>query len=150
MAVKAWHHTSLSVSNLDRAISFYRRAFGYEILFEERGMSDQIASMTGTSGLACDLVQLCSPVSGHVLELIAFRGTTAAAQVPPSEAKPLRPGMAHVAFYVDDLEEMLAKVEDLGAVKIGEITRFSDGRSVYCREPSGTFFEMEELSKDLS
>ena len=29
---------------------------------------------------------------------------------------------------------------------IVEITNFETGKSVYCTEPSGTFFEMEELN----
>jgi len=55
MAVKVWHHTSLAVTSLDSAVDFYRRAFGYELLFVERGMAEQIADMTGIAGLVCDL-----------------------------------------------------------------------------------------------
>ena len=33
-----------------------------------------------------------------------------------------------------------------GAKTLGEITDFEAGKSVYCTEPSGTFFEMEELN----
>ena len=139
MVVKIWHHTSLAVSDLDLGIEFYRRAFNYDVLFEERGMSHQIARMTGIPGQLCDLAQMRSPVSGHVLELIAFTG------VGEGESKPIRPGAAHIAFYVDDLEEALSKVERLGAVRLGEITEFDEGRSVYCREPAGSFFELEQL-----
>lgn len=139
MAVKVWHHTSLAVGDLDRAIDFYRRAFGYDVRFVERGMAEQIARMTGIPGLTCDLAQLGSPVCGHVLELIAFKGAEA------GEPKPLRPGAAHVCFHVDDLEAALATVENLGAVRLGEITQFDEGRSVYCREPAGSFFELEQL-----
>ena len=90
----SWHHSSLAVSDLDAAIAFYRDAFGYEVAFEERGMSDQIADMAGIEGLTCDLAQLRSALGDHVLELIAFhppeRGT------PPLEAASLRPGAAHI------------------------------------------------------
>ena len=140
MQVTAWHHTSLAVADLDRAIAFYAAAFGYRIAFLERGMEGQIRAMTGEPGLTCDIAQLQAPASGHVLELIAFHGRA------PGPEKPLAPGMAHVAFYVDDLETALAEVERLGAVRLGAITQFSDGRSVYCREPAGSFFEMEELA----
>ena len=142
MAVKVWHHTSLAVSDLDRAIDFYRRAFAYELLFEERGMAGQIARMTGIAGLTCDLAQLRSPISGHVLELIAFKGAAA------GDPRPLRPGAAHIAFYVDDLEAALSTVERLGAERLGEITQFDEGRSVYCREPAGSFFELEQVKHE--
>lgn len=139
MGVKVWHHTSLAVADLDRAVAFYSAAFDYALLFTERGMATQIARMTGVRGLVCDLAQLRSPASGHVLELIAFKGVGA------GEAKPLQPGAAHIAFHVDDLAAALAKVTQLGAVPLGEITDFDEGRSVYCREPSGSFFELEQL-----
>src|SRR3569623_2365199 len=74
MQVTAWHHTSLAVADLDRAIAFYAAAFGYRIAFLERGMAGQIREMTGAPGLTCDIAQLQAPSSSHVLELIAFHG----------------------------------------------------------------------------
>ena len=142
--VRSWHHTSLAVRDLDVATAFYRDAFGCELLFRERGMSRQIASMTGIDGLTCDLAQLRCARSEQVLELIAFRPPPPAGALPPQSA-PLRPGAAHVAFAVEDLDAALASVEALGAARLGRITEFSEGRSVYCREPAGSFFEMEEL-----
>ncbi len=144
LAVRArrLHHTSLAVSDLDLAIAFYRDAFGYEVAFREDGMSDQIAGMTGVVGLTCDLAQLGSACSDHVLELIAFHPPGGHAM--PADTAPVRPGAAHIAFYVEDLEAALRTVESLGAVRLGRVTQFSEGRSVYCREPAGSFFEMEE------
>ena len=146
VCTRSWHHTSLAVNDLDTAVAFYREAFGYELKFQERGMSDQIASMTGIDGLTCDLAQLRSACSDHVLELIAFH--LPSRETAPLEPAPLRPGAAHVAFSVADLEAALAAVEALGAVRVGRITGFSEARSVYCREPAGSFFEMEELRAD--
>ena len=139
----SWHHTSLAVSDLDAAIAFYRAAFGYELNFEEKGMSDQIARMAGIEGLTCDLAQLRSDLGDHVLELIAFHRSDG--ESPPLRDAPLRPGAAHIAFAVEDLDAALDAVETLGAVRVGDVTEFDEGRSVYCREPSGSFFEMEEF-----
>jgi glyoxylase I family protein len=146
MMVTAWAHTALTVRDLDRAIAFYRAAFGYELLFEERGMAAEIAAITGIAGQSCDLAQLRSPVSGHVLELIQFHGHEHVST--PEPVAPLRPGQAHVAFVVEDLVSALATVEALGARRIGEIALFPEGRAAYLVEPSGTFFELEELSED--
>jgi len=54
-------------------------------------------------------VQLRAPLSGHVLELIAVRA------VPPAQRDhgPTRPGAAHVAFAVPDLDRALAAVRPL-------------------------------------
>ena len=52
-----------------------------------------------------------------------------------------------VCFIVDNLSTMLEKIYNLGAIKLGEITKFESGLCVYCKEPAGSFFEMEELKK---
>lgn len=146
MRPRRWHHTSLAVTDIDLAVAFYRDAFGFEVLFKERGMAAQIASMTGVPDLVCDLVQMRSVLSEQVLEFIAFRKIDGSQL--DADSLPIRPGAAHIAFYVESLEEALRRVEALGAVPLGAVTTFSDGRSVYCRAPGGSFFEIEELFED--
>lgn len=123
-------------------MEFYCQAFGFEVRFSEQGMSDQIASMLGSADVTCDIAQLSDPRSDHILELIAFR--TPRQTTAEMGDKPIVPGMAHVAFYVEDLDATMRRVEALGAVRVGEVTQFSDGRSVYYREPAGSFFEIEQ------
>lgn len=130
VGVDAWERTCLAVNDLGCALAFYRAAFGYEPVFEARGMRDQIESITGRPGLECDLARLRSPRSDHVLELIEFRH----GPVPA----------AHVAFTVPDLERALREVERLGAERLGEVTAFVEGRAVYCQEPAGSIFELSE------
>ena len=141
--IKSWAHTGLAVRDLEVASAFYQGAFGYEVVFRENGIGREIADITGVEGQMCDLVQLLSPNSGHVLELLQFHGFEAS---EPATA-PLRPGQAHVAFVVEDLEEALRHVRSLGATMIGTIAEFPEGRAVYCREPGGTFFELEEAGR---
>lgn len=136
-----WAHSSLSVTDVAPAIRFFEDAFGFEVLFAEPRMSDPIASMTGLPALTCSLVQLRQPVSGHVLELIAFAPPDG---LPAADPLPLRPGSAHVAFLVDDLIRAKACVERLGAVTLGRITDFEEGPALYCRVPGGAFIELEQ------
>jgi predicted enzyme related to lactoylglutathione lyase len=135
-----WQHTSLAVSDLDRAIAFYGGVLGFEVRFEERGMGAQIASITGLDGIACDIAQLSAPGSRHVLELIAFSG------VPPARSghAPTPPGAAHVSFAVSDLERAIAEIVARGGHVLGAVTQFEDGPSVYCREPAGSFLELDQ------
>jgi predicted enzyme related to lactoylglutathione lyase len=136
----AWNHTSLSVTNLDRAMAFYRTVLGYEAMYEERGMAAQIERIVGLPGLRCDLAQLRSPISEHVLELIAFDDVPSGRE----DYGPTRAGAAHVAFDVPDLEQAVVLVRELGGEVLGEATGFENGRAVYCREPSGTVLELFE------
>jgi predicted enzyme related to lactoylglutathione lyase len=48
---------------------------------------------------------------------------------------------------VENLDYALSHVQSLGAAMVGRIASFPEGRAVYCREPGGTFFEMEETGE---
>lgn len=144
MKLKTWDHTSLAVDDLDLSLQFYRQTFGYAPAFEERGMAKEIRSMMGLTRLTCDLAQLSHPLSGQRLELIAFHGHDA-----PPQSHPLAAGAGHIGFVVENLDEALAAVVTNGAVPIGTITDFPEGRSTYCREPGGSFFELSEMNEEL-
>lgn len=146
MLVKKWHHTSLAVKDIDSAIAFYRDAFGFQVILEEREMMKQIEAMTDTQGLSCDLVQLQAGFSDHVLELISFKHSRQ--KLLGIGEKPIGPGAAHIAFYVEDLASAIQHVESLGAKPVGQVTRFDEGQSVYYREPGGSFLEIEQISGD--
>jgi catechol 2,3-dioxygenase-like lactoylglutathione lyase family enzyme len=132
-------HASLSVDDLDAALRFYQRAFGYELLFRDR-QSEAIAAITGVPGLRCTLAQLRHPHDGGVLELVAFEDVPAGAE----DAAPVRTGHGHVAFRVADLDAALQSAQALGARALGETVTFATGRAVYVREPAGSVFELYE------
>lgn len=140
----AWVHSSLAVDDLGAGIRFFENAFGFEVLFKEIGMDRQIESIAGSKGLVCDLVQMRSAASGHVLELIEFKPPRGLAKGDP---RPFRPGASHVAFVVDDLAKAKSAVEALGAVTLGEVTSFEEGPAIYCRVPGGAFIELEEVRR---
>jgi len=109
----------------------------------DRGMTGFIERVTGLPGLRCDLALMRVPDSTCRFELIAFAG------VPPgrSDDAPVRVGHGHVCFVVHDLDVALARVERLGATRLGVVTRFPEGRSVYVREPGGSVLELDEPSE---
>ncbi|MEQ8965470.1 MAG: VOC family protein [Azospirillaceae bacterium] len=133
-----WAHASLAVTDIDVSGDFYRRAFGFETVFEERGMAREIAETVGIAGVTCDLVQLRHPASGVVFELIAFRGA-GGEKVPPG------PPRGHIALVVADLAAAEAELLRLGAERVGEIVAFDEGPAAYYREPGGSVVELEQL-----
>ncbi len=139
----AWHHTGLSVENLNQALAFYQDSFGFEPVFEAMDMSDLIENLTGVKGLRADLVQCKSTISNQVLELIKFRN------IPDSfdELLPIRPGRMHNAFLVPDLEHAIDAVVARGGRLFGAITEFSEGRAAYLTDGSGNAIELEEAQE---
>lgn len=133
-------HFSLAVSDLEEAIAFFSRGFGFEVHFVEWRMTHQIASMLGLEGASCDLAQLTLGDGGPKLELIAFRHDA----IGVAASHPMTPGMGHIALKADDFEATLERLEQLGAEPLGNVTDFSAGRSVYLRTPFNAFLELEE------
>ena len=141
-----WHHTSLAVSNVDEAIAFFSAAFGFETILDERNVIRTISSMAGLPGLSCHLVQLRSPEIDQVLELIEF--CHAEKTFPTINDRPVGVGAAHICFHVDDLYATLSRIEAVGAKRVGEITEFDEGFSVYCWVPGGAYIEVEQMNME--
>ena len=64
---------------------------------------------------------------------------------------PNRPGTAHVAFLVDDIQAMNRWMLAAGASEQGRITRCSSGAAagclaVYLKDPNGIIVELVELA----
>ena len=140
----AWHHTGISVRDIDKVLDFYTKNLGFKVVFEARGMTDLISSITGVEGLGAHLIQTKSPVSNHVLELIQF------VNVPENlnPILPIAPGRSHTAYLVDDLEFALESLLKSGGTKLGKVTEFAEGKAVYCADQFGTVIELEELKVD--
>ena len=130
-------HFSVCVDDLDRSIDFYGAAFGFVATLDATDLGDAFARMVGRPGVSARLAQLTHGTRPEVLELIAIDGQPGAAAGPAP--------LAHVAFQVSDLHEAIASVEARGAAPLGEVVTFAEGRSVYCKEPGGSVFELEEV-----
>ena len=141
LGARQWDHTSITVSDLDAASAFYRKAFGFEVVLENRGITTEIESMVGIPGLASDLLQLRSPYSRHLLELISFHNGGDV----HAHNRPISPGAAHVAFRLADFDRGVEHIQALGAEILGEVTRFSVGPAAYFRDPSGSFIELSQM-----
>lgn len=134
----SWHHTGLTVRDLDAAVRFYRDALGGEVLFISKDITDEARSIVGLPMVSADVAQLAVPGSQEILELVHWRN------VPDERRPPTSPGEAHVAVRANDFDASLNRFMRLGAKALGEVTMFPDGRAAYLHEPSGTVLELEE------
>jgi catechol-2,3-dioxygenase len=115
------NHAVLFVRDLDRAVDFYRRAFGFEIISEMPGK----AAFLRAQGSA----------NHHDLGLFAS----------PSQTRPPlgTPGLYHLAWEVptiDDLVEARATLAEFSAL-IGESDHGAT-KSLYGKDPDGNEFEI--------
>jgi catechol 2,3-dioxygenase-like lactoylglutathione lyase family enzyme len=137
----AWHHVGITVRDLQEAVDFYRRAFGFEPEFEARGLTDPIQRTLNLPDVQCDLVMCRSSTSAIRIELLHFLNVPGDA---PSSL-PLWPGAIHLAYAVEDVTAAITWLEAAGGRQLGEVVTFPTGRSVYCWSPSGDgVIEFEE------
>lgn len=128
------NHVGQCVSDLDRSRAFYKAVFGFRVVRE-----------LAVPDAAAPLLQLAPPMGmtalylekeGFVLELIHF------ADAPLRDADDRvmnQPGLTHLSFGVDDLDESLTAVRAHG----GEVLDDTNvGVAVFARDPDGQLLEL--------
>jgi catechol 2,3-dioxygenase-like lactoylglutathione lyase family enzyme len=141
--IVAADHTGITVSNLERALAFWRDILGFELSHTAHQTGEMASEITGVAGAEIKLAVVRAP-GGHKIELLEY--------LAPPERKPhgdLRPcdiGSVHVALIVDDLEAILSAIEASGWKGAGKPQTLQLGpnagnRVVYVRDPDGTTIE---------
>ena len=134
------NHTSFTVSDLDRSISFYRNLLGLELISltgRDPAFSEKV---TGIPGANLKIAYLQAP--GHRLELIQYLS-------PSGEKLDCRTnniGSAHLAFNVDNLPALYADLKAKGVPFKSEPLEVPAGpnkgtMAVYFTDPDGIALE---------
>jgi catechol 2,3-dioxygenase-like lactoylglutathione lyase family enzyme len=111
MKVTGVHHTSYTVSNLERSLEFYAGLLGCEVLWRREITDQYFRDIVGFSDCVVKAAHLSIPGSGHVIELFEYvtpRGR-------PADIRTNNPGSSHLSFFVEDLP---AAYEDLKAGRV--------------------------------
>lgn len=144
-------HTNIVAHNWRRLADFYQHVFSCTPVLPERHLSGHwLEAAIEIPGAEIHGVHLRLPGVGD-------RGPTLEIfQYTPQEAgsKPVlnRPGLAHIAFAVDEVEAALAAVLAAGGAAVGErVTLDVPGAGhvafVYVTDPEGNIIELQRWSK---
>lgn len=127
MAIVRMLHVALGVSDLERALGFYRDALGFAVVGEEAVDGARAGRVLGADEHAFDTVLLRR--EGFLLQLLQRTG-------PAPQASPL---VAHLALAVDDLSSTLHSLRDRGVtIEERTLTDHAPGvRSCVVRDPDG-------------
>lgn len=154
MALISYFHFSFTVSDIERSIAFYRDLLGlrlvHRMVHDQKYTSSQIGFRDALLKVALfdvsNMPQGSSP-SRHVLELIEYvnpRGE-------PQDMATNRPGAAHLALQVDDLEAEFVRLKAAGVQFRSDAPvpvthgRHTGGLTCYLRDPDGITLELIEL-----
>jgi catechol 2,3-dioxygenase-like lactoylglutathione lyase family enzyme len=147
--ILAADHTGITVSNLERSLTFWHDILGFELSHTAHQTGEMAREITGVEGGELRLAVVKTP-GGHKIELLEYRA--------PSDCKKhvdLRPcdvGHVHVALIVDDLDAVLAAINASGWKAAGKPQTLQSGpntgkRVVYVRDPDGTTIEFMQPPK---
>jgi catechol 2,3-dioxygenase-like lactoylglutathione lyase family enzyme len=140
------NHTGITVSDIDRAIRFWRDVMGFEVTEKVRRGGAFFETITGVRGAEIDIAYVKAP--GHLIELLEYVKPDKAA----SQARPCDPGHMHQCFTVDNIDAVVEAARAGGFEPVGPIQTVATGprkgaRAVYVRDPDGIVLEFIEEAK---
>jgi catechol 2,3-dioxygenase-like lactoylglutathione lyase family enzyme len=142
MAVKRLEHIGIVVEDLPAATAFFV-ALGLEVEGDTSVEGDLVDRINGLEGVRADVVILQTPGGGSKLELAKYHSPAYEGDDRPAPAN--APGIRHVLFVVDDIQESLASLQTHGAELVGELVNYEDIYWLcYVRGPAGIIVELAE------
>lgn len=130
MIIKKIDHVAIVVPDIENALGFWRDALGLELSHvEEVQEQETLVAFLPTGGSEVELVQPTSDSSGMARYMLK-RG----------------PGMHHICFEVENIEEILAHLKDKGVQLINEEpTVGAGGKKIAFIHPKSTGGVLVEL-----
>ena len=145
-------HFSFTVSDIDRSIAWYTDRLGLELVGRQRQDNLYTRQLVGFPDAVLEVARFRIPGrspgrSDHMLELVQYvRPTTPATELPIN-----RPGVAHLAFLVDDIHESFGAMTAAGVRFRGEPCSITAGTNeggwaCYFDGPDGETLELLQPS----
>ncbi len=144
-------HTNVVAQDWRRLADFYERVFGCTPVPPERHLSGQwLEDATGIPGAKIQGVHLRLPgydERGPTLEIFQYNN-----QQEPQETAINRPGFAHIAFAVDDVQAARDAVVAAGGRVVGEVVSVDVPGAgtvtfIYATDPEGNIVELQHWSR---
>lgn len=140
-----FHHTGMSVTDLDRSISFYRDLLGMELLWHiDHNSGEALEKVVGLSGVDVSYAMLQG--WGGRIELFQYHSPMGK---PHASDKPVcDKGITHVGFQVKGIREIYERLHGAGVDFHSEPQTVREGVTVACmRDPDGIVVELVEYQE---
>jgi catechol 2,3-dioxygenase-like lactoylglutathione lyase family enzyme len=145
MRIRRIDHIGIIVNDLDAAKEFFVD-FGL-VVHGEVGLEGALLErLLGLDEVKTSLVMMGPPDGEANIELIKFH-RPAGGQVPEHAAVNAL-GIRHIAFLVEDIEAIVAKLQAKGAEPFSAVQRYEDSYKLcYVRGPEGIILDLAEEIK---
>ena len=142
MKISRIDHVGVIVNDLPAAKAFFLD-FGLEVQGEGEFKGKWLDHIIGLHGVKTACVMLQTPDGQANLELVKFHTPTDKKGVQQLSANTL--GIRHIAFAVDNIEAVVAKLKKKGVEIFSEIQCYGDSYKLcYARGPEGIILELAE------
>ena len=142
MALQRMDNVGIVVEDLAATVAFFRE-LGLELEGEGTIEGEWAGRVTGLGDQQVEVAMMRTPDGHSRLELSRFvrPATVADHRTAPVNAL----GYLRVMFAVDDLDDTLARLGELGAELVGEVVRYEEMyRLCYIRGPEGLLIGLAE------
>lgn len=138
-------HVSVIVNDLPAAKEFFID-LGLEVMGEGELEGELVEQVVGLNNVKTALVMMRAPDGQANLELVKFYTPQDERGIQQSSANTL--GIRHIAFAVEDIEAIVAKLKKKGVEIFSDIQYYEDiYKLCYIRGPEGIILELAEQIK---
>ena len=142
MTVQRMDHVGMVVDDLAAAIEFFAE-LGLEMQGEGAVEGRWVDRIVGLDGVRTELAMMQTPDGNGRLELVKFHSPSSPGDDRRAPANTT--GLRHIAFVVEDIDAVRARLRARGGELVGELERYKDiYRLCYLRGPEGIIIELAE------
>jgi len=142
MTLLRMDNVAIVVDDLKAAIAFFVE-LGLELEGETTVEGQGVDRIVALDGVRTDIAMLRTPDGHNRLELTKFQTPPATTVQPNAPVNTL--GMGRIMFAVDNIEDVLARLQAHGAELVGEVVRYEDSYQLcYVRGPEGIVIALAE------
>lgn len=141
--VQGFFHVGVAVTDMDRSLEFYRDGLGLEVVKDVVREADFLRAILQLHMSSIRVVFLAVPCGG-VIELLEHRGI----ERFPAGSRPCDPGSGHMCLFVENADELAARLIDLGfksrssAPVLVTEGPFAGAKAIYFADPDGFLVEL--------
>lgn len=144
-------HTNIIAKDVRKLIDFYKTVLHCKSINETRDLSGEwLDKLTGLNKAHILGEHLLLPGYGEEHPTLEIFSYDMLKESISSEIN--RPGIAHIAFEVDDVETTLQEIINAGGTSIGDVVKaaYPNGQEavfVYAQDPEGNILELQSWRK---
>ena len=142
MTIQRMDHVGIVVDDLAAATAFFVE-LGLELQGESPVQGGWVDRVVGLQDVRASIAMLQTPDGHGRIELAKFHAPSGRGGERNAPANTL--GIRHITFAVDDIDDVLARLQARGAELVGEVERYENiYRLCYIRGPEGIIVELAE------